>query len=65
MDVGNSPLRETQNMIISNYCECALSGVGVVPGNFLIHLVFFPAAYLLAGEEFGVVAAVDCINAIA
>jgi hypothetical protein len=52
-------------MIISNYCECALSGVGVVPGNFLIHLVFFPAAYLLAGEEFGVVAAVDCINAIA
>jgi hypothetical protein len=49
----------------SNYSECASSGVGVVPGNFLSHLVFFPAAYILAGEEFGVVAAVACITAIA
>jgi len=30
----------------------------VVPGNFLFHLMFFPAASFLAGEEFGVVAAV-------
>jgi hypothetical protein len=45
--------------------ECPLSGVGVVPGNFLFHLMLFPAAYFLADEEFGVVAAVACITSIA
>ncbi len=36
----------------------------MVPGNFLFHVMFFPAAYFLAGEEFGVVAAVAHLNAI-
>ena len=34
------------------------------PGNFLFHLMFFPAASLLSCEEFSVVAAVAWIRAI-
>ena len=39
-----------------------LSGVGSVRGNFLFHLVFFPATWFLSGEGFS--AAVACITAI-
>ena len=46
----------TRTRLSSNCSEGPLSGVGVVPGNFLFHLMFFPAAYFLTGEEFGVVA---------
>jgi hypothetical protein len=41
-----------------------LSGEGVSPGNFLFHLVFFPAAYIFSGEGFSMVAVVPGITAI-
>jgi hypothetical protein len=41
-----------------------LSGEGVSPGNFLFHLVFFPAAYIFSGEGFSMEAAVPGITAI-
>jgi hypothetical protein len=63
------PFRETplktRTRSFPNCSECPLSGAGVIPGNFVFHLMFFPAAGFLAGEEFGVVAAVAGITAIA
>ena len=41
-----------------------LSGEGVSPGNFLFHLVFFPAAYIFSGEGFSMVAVVPGITSI-
>src|ERR1700687_5068399 len=43
--------------------ESPLSGIRSGPRNFLFHLVFFPAASFLAGEEFSVVSVVACITA--
>jgi hypothetical protein len=44
--------------------ECPLSGPRSGPRNFLFHLMFFPAAFFLLGEEFSVVAVIAWIAAI-
>jgi hypothetical protein len=41
-----------------------LSSSGGSAGDFLFHSMFFPATYLFSGEDFGVVALVDCFATI-
>jgi len=55
---------KTRTSLSRDSSECPLSGEGRGSGNFLFHLVFFPAAFFLSGEEFRVVTVVAWLTAI-
>jgi hypothetical protein len=54
---------EDKNMLILQLFRVPYKRRGCGPGNFLFHLMFFPAASFLSSEEFSVVAAVAWITA--
>jgi ABC-type uncharacterized transport system permease subunit len=56
-------IKQTRSFILQ-LLEIPLSAICRGSGDFLFHLMFFPATFFLSGEGFSVVAVVVCITAI-